>query len=139
MAAWATASDFVERMGVVVPASAGHCRFVHAMVRDYFAFVEAERALRDERPEMRDAAAWALWALPDRRSVNALIVTLDDPYEYARGSAAAALGRIGDPRAMPALKRLASDPTNVVSRYGQTVGEVARWAIRSIQNPMADE
>jgi hypothetical protein len=129
---WDAAARFIEEMGLVIR-TGRHLRFVHAMLRDYFAFTEASRALRDESPQMRDAAAWALWAVPDPRAVDALIVALDDPYEYARGSAAAALGRIGDHRALPALRRLSSDQTPVQSRYGRTVGDIARRAIRALE------
>lgn len=61
---------------------------------------------------------------------------LDDPYRYARGSAAGALGRLGDPRALPKLRGLLRDETEVASMYGSSVREVARWAIRCIESSM---
>jgi HEAT repeat protein len=57
---------------------------------------------------------------------------LKDPYPYARGSAAGALGRLGDTRAVPALQRLLTDDTPVVSIYGPSIHHVAAAAIAEI-------
>lgn len=70
-------------------------RFSHMLIRDHFAFNYAQASLTSQFGEIRDRAAWALWQIPDERAVNVLIPVLDDPYKYARGSAAGALGRIG--------------------------------------------
>lgn len=102
-------------------------------LRDHFAFHYAQAAIHDPDPAIRDSAAWALWQIPDRRVVDLLLEALSDPYKYARGSAASALGRIGDPRAIRPLTMLLADDTQVVSMYGDTIADVARWAITQIQ------
>jgi hypothetical protein len=81
-------------------------RFLHLRMRDYFAFKYAQIALREGDPETRDRAAWALWEIPDERAVPLLIEALEDPYKYTRGSAAGALGRIGDARAIEPLRKM---------------------------------
>ena len=111
----------------------GHAlRFYHLALRDHFAFHYAQAAIHDPDPAIRDSAAWALWQIPDRRVVDLLLEALSDPYKYARGSAASALGRIGDPRAIRPLTMLLADDTQVVSMYGDTIADVARWAITQI-------
>jgi HEAT repeat protein len=80
----------------------------------------------------RDSAAWALWQIPDRRVVPLLINALNDPYKYARGSAAGALGRIQDHRAVKPLSKLLDDKTSVGSMYGNTIAEIAAWALEKI-------
>lgn len=84
--------------------------------------------------EIRDRAAWALWQIPDERAVNVLIPILDDPYKYARGSAAGALGRIGhkaEAAVLPLIKLLA-DKEPVSSMYGSRICEVAAVALEMI-------
>lgn len=110
----------------------GALRFYHLALRDHFAFRYAQDAIHDPDPTIRDSAAWALWQIPDRRAVDLLLEALGDPYPYARGSAASALGRIGDPRAIGPLTKLLTDKTQVVSMYGNTIADVARWAITQI-------
>lgn len=107
-------------------------RFYHLTLRDHFAFRYAQTAIHDTNPGIRDSAAWALWQIPDHRAVDLLIEALSDPYPYARGSAASALGRIGDPRAIRPLMMLLTDNTKVTSMYGDTIADVARWAITQI-------
>lgn len=108
-------------------------RFYHLALRDHFAFHYAQAVIHDLDPVIRDSAAWALWQIPDRRVVDLLLEALSDRCEYARGSAASALGRIGDPRAIGPLTKLLADDTQVVSMYGNTIADVARWAITQIQ------
>ena len=107
-------------------------RFYHLALRDHFAFHYAQAVIHDLDPVIRDSAAWALWQIPDRRVVDLLLEALSDRCEYARGSAASALGRIGDPRAIGPLTKLLADDTQVVSMYGNTIADVARWAITQI-------
>jgi hypothetical protein len=111
----------------------GHAlRFYHLALRDHFAFSYAQTAIHDSDPAIRDSAAWALWQIPDLRVVDLLLEALSDPYPYARGSAASALGRIGDRRAIRPLMTLLTDNTEVTSMYGDTIADVARWAITQI-------
>jgi hypothetical protein len=112
-------------------------RFIHLLLRDYFAFKYAQTALFDGDPQTRDSAAWALWAIPDERVVPFLIEALKDPDEYARGSAAGALGRIRDVRAIEPLRKLLSDKTPVISIYGNRICDVAATALEMIVTPEA--
>ena len=112
-------------------------RFIHLRMRDHFAFRYAQTVLLSGDPETRDTAAWALWEIPDERVVPLLIEALKDPYEYARGSAAGALGRIGDVRAIEPLSKLLSDTTPVVSSYGKRICEIAASALQMIGTPEA--
>ena len=117
---------------IMITARGNALRFYHLALRDHFAFHYAQAAIHDPNPAIRDSAAWALWQIPDRRVVDLLVEAFSDPYPYARGSAASALGRIGDPRAIGPLTMLLADSTQVVSMYGNTIADVARWAIAQI-------
>jgi DNA polymerase III delta prime subunit len=117
---------------IMIAIRGGALRFYHLALRDHFAFRYAQDTIHDPDPAIRDSAAWALWQIPDRRAVDLLLEALGDPYPYARGSAASALGRIGDPRAIGPLTKLLTDKTQVVSMYGNTVADAARWAITQI-------
>ena len=131
--------ELALRMQVLVRRGTSGARFYHLAIRDYFGFRYAIKALQHCDPAMRDQAAWALWQVPDRRAVPALLQTLADPDEYVRGSAAAALGAIGDPHAATNLRSLLDDHTAVSSMYGNTVAMVARWALARLANTEASE
>ena len=117
---------------IMITARGNALRFYHLALRDHFAFHYAQAAIHDPNPAIRDSAAWALWQIPDRRVVDLLVEALGDSNPYARGSAASALGRIGDPRAIGPLTMLLADDRRVVSMYGNTIADVARWAISQI-------
>jgi len=122
----------VRNANIMFATRGGVLRFYHLALRDHLAFQYARAAIHDADPAIRDSAAWALWQIPDRRVVDLLVEALSDPYPYARGSAASALGRIGDSRAIGPLTMLLSDDTRVVSMYGNTIADVALWAISQI-------
>ena len=126
------AYSFVLNANIMIATRGNALRFYHLALRDHFAFHYAQAAIHDPDPEIRDSAAWALWQIPDRRVVDLLVEALGDPYPYARGSAAAALGRIGDRQAIGPLTTLLADDTQAVSIYGNTIADVARWAITQI-------
>jgi HEAT repeat protein len=65
--------------------------------------------------------------------VDLLIEALSDEDAYVRGSAASALGRIGDHKAITRLTELLTDEEPVVSMYGSSIAEVARQAITQIR------
>jgi len=125
------AYDLAHRMNLLL-AGGSQERFLHARLRDHFAFRFARHAIHSPSAGVRDSAAWALWQIPDERAVDVLLPALEDVDPYVRGSAASALGRIGDPRALSLLRRMLSDRTPVVSMYGSTLAEVARRAIEAI-------
>lgn len=120
-------------MNVMIVTRTRALRFYHLAFRDHFAFHRAQIAMHDPNPGIRDSAAWTLWQIPDRRVVDLLIEALSDPFPYARGSAVSALGRIGDRRALAPLTELLVDHTPVASIYGDSIAEVAGWAITQIR------
>lgn len=68
------------------------------------------RALRDDRAEVRYAAALSLGELRDASSVDALCEQMEgDGHPMARQAATIALGMVGERRAVPALARALRD------------------------------
>jgi HEAT repeat protein len=67
------------------------------------------RALRDDVPAVRSAAALALADLEASEALAALLVTVEDDDPAVRQSAITALGEIGDPRASERLRRALGD------------------------------
>ena len=68
-----------------------------------------ERALRDEVPGVRGAAAVALADVRANEALPALLVAIEDADAYVRQMALSALGEIGDARAAPRLRRALGD------------------------------
>lgn len=68
------------------------------------------RALQDEAPEVRGAAALALADLDATEALPALLVAADDDAFLVRQLAITALGEIGDPRAQQRVLRALEDP-----------------------------
>jgi HEAT repeat protein len=78
------------------------------------------------------AAATALGILGEPRAVNLLIPLLDHPDSMLRGIVAKALGRIKDPRALPALRHASeTDHEYYVTRA--RVSDLAKEAIALIE------
>lgn len=117
---------------IMVATRGGSLRFYHLALRDHFAYRFAQDAIHDRCSAVRDSAVWALWQIPDRRAIDLLLDALSDEDPYVRGGAASALGRIGDRRAIRPLNKLLTDDTRVASMYGNTIADVARWAIAQI-------
>ncbi len=67
------------------------------------------RALEDDAPGVRSAAAVALADLSAHEALPALLVAVEDPDAHARQMAISALGEIGDARAAPRLRRALTD------------------------------
>jgi HEAT repeat protein len=74
-------------------------------------------------------AVYALVVAEDRRAVRALIKALDSPDASVVGSAAAALGRLGDPAAIEPLLRALNEPRN---------WDTSASAIRGIARALAE-
>jgi hypothetical protein len=72
--------------------------------------VLAELLEHDEH-KIRAGAARMMGLLRARESLYPLLAALKDPHEWVRGEAAWALGRLGDPAAIPHIKGLLSDET----------------------------
>lgn len=63
----------------------------------------------DPDPEVRQMAAFALGLIADRSARDPLVSALGDPAAVVRGSAAEALGSLGDVAAAPAVAKMASE------------------------------
>ncbi len=85
-----------------------------------------ERALQDERAEVRAAAAVALADIGAHEALPSLLLAMEDPDAYVRQMAIQALGEIGDARAWPRLRRALSDERPEM-RY-QAVMAVAKFS-----------
>jgi HEAT repeat protein len=68
-----------------------------------------EKALGDDSPVVRSAAAVALADVRGKEALPALLVAIEDVDAHTRQMAINALGEIGDPRAMPRLRRALTD------------------------------
>jgi HEAT repeat protein len=79
---------------------------------------------------VRRSAAYALGAMRAGQVTPALIKALDDPDSQVRRNAAWALGRIGDPAALPRLRALRVD-----TALDGDVAREAEAAVRAIERP----
>jgi HEAT repeat protein len=113
------------RSATAVPALLDHTRHTHHEVRDHAlraldrigdprAVDAAVTACDDPHPVVRDRAARLLARHGDTRAVPQLIRLCDGPHAAI---AAAALTRIGDPRARPTLWRLFADAPDKKTRH----------------------
>lgn len=82
--------------------------------------------------QVRSHAAEALGHIADRRAVDSLIAHLTDGSAEVRFWSVFALGEIGEPAAVPHLKRLASSDTATLPDLGSVSSE-ARDAIKRIR------
>jgi HEAT repeat protein len=101
-----------------------------------------ERALRDEAPTVRAAAAVALGDLGASEALPALLVGIEDADPHVRQMAINALGEIGDGRAAPRLLRALADERPEV-RYQAIiafprVSEDASAVVAAIERALAD-
>lgn len=94
---------------LVVGTEAKRYRFIHLMLRDYFAFPQLVRSLAKDDVWRRRRAADALGHLGDGRAVEPLAALLHEPISVLRRTAADALGKIGDPSAVPHLVEALQD------------------------------
>jgi HEAT repeat protein/CheY-like chemotaxis protein len=82
-------------------------------------------ALKDEKADVRTAAARGLGRFRDRRAVEPLLHTLRDPASSARAAAAEALGQLGDAQAVGWLVALLRDAEpSVRSRASQSLKQL---------------
>lgn len=104
--------------------------------------IALEGRLNDPDRHVRAQAAFALAFVSDRRSTARLIDSLShDGSALVRNSCAIALGRIGDPRAVPALERALDDESDRVRREAVVAlerssdPEAARKVRRFLRDP----
>lgn len=75
------------------------------------------RLLKDERPRVREAIAWACWHQPDLANASLLAIALkDDPEPAVRRAAARALVRYKDRRSVGALVEALARETDLRTR-----------------------
>lgn len=86
-------------------------------------------ALQDPVPTIRRLAAEALGNLRELQAIGPLCLALDDDDDAVQRQAAIALSRIGDPAAVPALRRKA-EPSSLLL---WTVREACRRAIEAME------
>jgi len=103
-----------------------------------------ERALRDDVPGVRSAAAVALADLHAKEALPALLVAIEDADDHVRQMALSALGEIGDPRATPRLHRALSDPRpevryQAIIAYTRVVAGDEPEALRALLVALDDE
>lgn len=88
--------------------------------------------LKSENPYVREAAAYILGSIGDRRAVEPLIEVLGDPESVVREAAATALGDIKDPRARKPL-------TAALNDHDPFVCDSAAASLKLIENQMKFE
>ena len=76
-------------------------------------------SLKDPNPSAREASVWKMIALGEP-AVAPLIQYLNHPDEWARLMAAAALGKMGDARAIKSLEQALDDPDEGVRFMAET-------------------
>ncbi len=92
-----------------------------------------EVARSDMGWDQRRHAILALGELQHRGAVEALAKLLRDPNVHLRVAAARALGEIGDPAALPALRAALEDRERTTTNEDVSVSEVASEALRRIE------
>lgn len=105
--------ELVTRLNLIV-SQAGKFRFVHVLLRDYFAYNYAAQTINDNRWGQRNNAAQGLGRLGDERGIALLIPLLHDENPYVRSAAVSALGETGDKRALNPLIAALQDPDSWV-------------------------
>ncbi|MEX1100868.1 MAG: HEAT repeat domain-containing protein [Actinomycetota bacterium] len=88
-----------------------------------------DELVRDLEAPESGTRYWAIQHLSERgaQAVEPLVALLDGPQKTDWGDAARALGRIGDPRAVPVLTRLyVSDTSRVMGNPHRAAGEALR-------------
>jgi HEAT repeat protein len=103
------------------------------LIGDSRAVSAVSRTLVDDReePAVRGMAAEALGDLGERSAVKPLVSALSDPAVEVRFWSAFALGRLGDPAASPALRRLAESDDAELPGHG-SIREEAEAAAATI-------
>jgi hypothetical protein len=142
-------AHFVElatRLHLLVQGEGNTLRFIHSLLRDYFAFHFSIISLRQAKwysgdlPYNAPDPAHALGLLGDRRAVNPLVDVLTDKNKYVRAASAEALGELGDNRATQPLIASLKDDTYIKLKYDWLyfcVCDAAAEALERIGTPEA--
>jgi hypothetical protein len=126
--------QLVTLLYIVVPHEGESYRFIHILLRDYFAYRAALIHLADDDVSARRNAAGVLSRLADGRAITALIQALNDKDGQVRFHAAAALGRLNDPRTVEPFTTMLRDGNWHIRRVvadllGQTGDARAVWPL----------
>ena len=97
------------------PEVAAHAAVTLGRVGDRRIVPNLLEAFQTEDPYVGSAIAWALGELKDARAVSWLVAALENGFVPA--NAAEALGRIGDPDAVPALMNTLNHPNDDARAY----------------------
>ncbi len=118
---------------------------VHCAVIDTLAFIDPARsidilvaALKDTDNLVRWLASGILLNIADERTIEPLIQALNDEDSQVRIHAALALGKIGSPKALPALT-LAQHSDTGTDYEGRKVSDIAARAIQQIKDRQNDD
>src|SRR5690606_35654372 len=84
--------QFMRQLHLLNSDQQGNIRFIHLLLRDYFAYSRAIATLSDGDRVLRYLASTTLGHLGDRRAVNLLIAALVDVDAVVRSGIAVALG-----------------------------------------------
>jgi hypothetical protein len=128
-------ANFMHQLHLLVPSGEHRLRFIHLLVRDYFAFSYALAKINDINENVRAYVVAALWRIGDTRGVEPLIAVLSDTHWWVRGRAAQALGDIGDGRAVRPLIGLLADTDK--HAWDRRVCDFAAEALERIGTPEA--
>jgi hypothetical protein len=115
------------RLHLLTPVEDNSLRFIHLLLRDYLAYREAVKVLKEKHSDasMRLIAVEALGKIGDPRAVEALILALRDENNRVRRATAEALGELGDSRAVaPLITALQDRDANVRYIATSALGEL---------------
>ncbi|MBU0493680.1 MAG: HEAT repeat domain-containing protein [Chloroflexi bacterium] len=89
-----------------------------------------ERALRHERADVREKAAYVLGHIGDASALVSLTLALDDDKDVVRGAAAMALGQLGSDLVVPALVQALDRATAGTAHWwmGRALGHLGALA-----------
>lgn len=105
-------ADFARmatQLHLIIPHEEVRFRFIHLLLRDYFAYPWAVKRLNDLDANIRSAAVEALGRLEDARAVEPLINMLTDDDVEVRRNVVYALSHFSDPLAAEALVSMFGD------------------------------
>jgi HEAT repeat protein len=136
------AESFVEfscRLHFLVR-SDNNLRFIHLLLRDFFAFDYSIANLNHPWKGIRESAVFALGIIGDKRAVEPVCATLNDSDRLVRLYAAYTLGGIGDERAVQPLIEVLKDEyayiRDAAARALGRIGDVE--AIHSLISALRD-
>jgi hypothetical protein len=115
---WEDFLDLTYRLHFLTQSDDNSIRFIHLLLRDYFAYRQACVQLYDGDNFIRSRSLYAFGELRDVRAVEYLINNLSDPDVTIRATATLSLGKIGHPNAVDDLLVPLSDSEVRVRTYG---------------------